>query len=355
MNQSTVGQSSSLPWSFRLAESSGVSLPLISAGVFLAYFLIFFAYQNLTGGVAGLHMGARPFWSNPWGFSELIYAALFAWVPPFVILVRRSARRNQDLLQSSLNASATRSEWLGPVSTRYYRIAGIVGVGLALVANVSFLRTVAGQQRPEAWEAWVVWMVVRDVVCAWLLWRAWAVALSVAIHFYRLADRDAVARLLNPRALSPFVRLGFRLALLYCIGIAIGSPAFGLIPIAQAELFSSFAPLILVALLFAALLLCLPCAGAYRAIAREKSVELERVRTEIERQRGMALSADHESKTAAAGQLPGLLAYEARVEKVREWPFGAFGLLRFLFYVAIPVGSWVASALVERLVTGALE
>jgi hypothetical protein len=40
---------------------------------------------------------------------------------------------------------------------------------------------------------------------------------------------------------------------------------------------------------------------------------------------------------------------------VREWPINVFGVLRFLLYVAIPVGSWVASALVERLVTGALD
>jgi hypothetical protein len=228
-------------------------------------------------------------------------------------------------------------------------------VGTALVANAWFLPGVTDQQRPEAWEAWSAWSVLHDAFLGWFLWRAWAVALSVAIHFYRLADRGVAVQLLNPRDLSPFARQGFRLALLFFIGIAIGSPAAGLIPIAQTELFSSVAPLVVPAILFAALLLYLPCAGAHRAIVREKSVELERVRTEIERQRGMALSADHESKTAAASQLPGLLAYEARVEKVREWPFGAFGILRFLIYVAIPVGSWVASAFVERLVSGALD
>jgi hypothetical protein len=317
--------------------------------------LVFFAYQNLAGGVAGVHMGQRPFWSNPWGFSEIGYAGVFAWVFPFVILVGRSAKRNLDALRPSLNPSTAGPGWLGPASTRYFRIAGMIGIGVTLVLSPGYISTIAPQQRPEAWGAWVVWMVVRDIVLAWLCWRAWAVALSVAIHFYRLGDRNAVARLLNPHTLSPFVHQGFRLSLLFCIGIAIGSPAFGLIPVPQAKLFSGLAPAILVALLFAALLLCLPCAGAYRAIAREKSVELERVRTEIERQRGMALSADHESKVTAAGQLPGLLAYEARVESVREWPINVFGVLRFLLYVAIPVGSWVASALVERLVTGALE
>ena len=43
------------------------------------------------------------------------------------------------------------------------------------------------------------------------------------------------------------------------------------------------------------------------------------------------------------------------MEEVREWPVNVFGILRVLIHVAIPVGSWIASALVERLVTGALD
>jgi hypothetical protein len=338
-----------------LAESSGVPLPLLWVGLFLAYFLIFFGYQNLTGGMTGLRIDERPFWNDPWGFAEFFIAGLLAWVPAYVILVRRSARRNLDALRPSLNAQPSDQEWFGPASARYYRVAGASGVGFALAADGWYFSGVIDQQLPEAWEAWVAWTFVRDAAGGWFMWQAWAVALSVAIHFHRLADLSAAVQLLNLRALSPFARQGFRLALLFCIGIAIISPVVGLIPIEQAEPFSSVAPLILAALLFAGVLLYLPCAGAYRAIAKEKSAELERVRAEIERQRGIALSADHGSKTAAASELPGLLAYEARVEKVRGWPFGAVGLLRFLLYVAIPVGSWVAAAVVERLVSSALD
>jgi hypothetical protein len=355
VNQSTAGQFSTLPWSFRLAESSGVSLRLISAGVFLACFLVFFAYQNLTGGMAGFRIDGRPFWSNPWGLLEFFVAGLCAWIPAYVVLVRRSAQRNLDALRPSLNPQLPGSEWLGPVSARYYRIAGAIGVGATLLVDVWFFSEVIDQHRPEARETWLAWSLVRDAFLGWFLWRAQAVALSVAIHFYRLADRGVAVQLLHPRALSSFASQGFRLAFLFLIGIAIGSPAAGLIPVEQMEMFSSNAPLLLAVTLFAAVLLYLSCAGARRAIVREKSAELDRVRTEIEHQQGIALSADDESKTVAASRLPGLLAYEARVENVREWPFGAFGLLRFLLYVAIPVGSWVASALVERLVTGALD
>jgi hypothetical protein len=43
----------------------------------------------------------------------------------------------------------------------------------------------------------------------------------------------------------------------------------------------------------------------------------------------------------AGGQLPGLLAFEKRIEFVREWPFDAPTLTRFFLYIAIPLGSWV--------------
>jgi hypothetical protein len=54
-------------------------------------------------------------------------------------------------------------------------------------------------------------------------------------------------------------------------------------------------------------------------------------------------------------RLPGLLAYEARVERVREWPFDLPVLLRFGLYVLILLGSWVAGALVERALGLALD
>jgi predicted MFS family arabinose efflux permease len=40
---------------------------------------------------------------------------------------------------------------------------------------------------------------------------------------------------------------------------------------------------------------------------------------------------------------------------VREWPVDASTLTRFALYLAIPVGSWLGGALVERLVNALLD
>ena len=48
-------------------------------------------------------------------------------------------------------------------------------------------------------------------------------------------------------------------------------------------------------------------------------------------------------------RLPALLAYEARIERVREWPFDVPTLLRFLALALVAAGSWLGGALVERM------
>ena len=69
-----------------------------------------------------------------------------------------------------------------------------------------------------------------------------------------------------------------------------------------------------------------------------------------------ALAAESGTEAAEAGaKLPGLLAYKHEIESVREWPFDAPTPTRFFLYVAIPLGSWIGGALVERLLGAALD
>ena len=61
-----------------------------------------------------------------------------------------------------------------------------------------------------------------------------------------------------------------------------------------------------------------------------------------------------DSERAEAELLPALVAYEARLEAVREWPFDNSTLRRFALFLLIPLASWVGGALVERVVNAAL-
>ena len=64
-----------------------------------------------------------------------------------------------------------------------------------------------------------------------------------------------------------------------------------------------------------------------------------------------------EEATASNPQppLPALLAWEARVESIREWPFDTPTLVRFALFLLIPLGSWLGGAVVERVVDLVLD
>jgi hypothetical protein len=51
-----------------------------------------------------------------------------------------------------------------------------------------------------------------------------------------------------------------------------------------------------------------------------------------------------------AMSLAEVAAYQHLIEGVREWPFDTSSLLRFGFYLLIPLGSWFGGAMVERVV-----
>ena len=84
-----------------------------------------------------------------------------------------------------------------------------------------------------------------------------------------------------------------------------------------------------------------------------KRAELARVRAEIQRVKEAALE-PHRAGTGADA-LPGLLAYESRIEAVSEWPFDMPTRLGFGAMVILAAGSWLGGAIVERLLGFALD
>jgi hypothetical protein len=92
--------------------------------------------------------------------------------------------------------------------------------------------------------------------------------------------------------------------------------------------------------------------GAHRAIRAAKDAELLAVRAAIARTRSGALGGAEAGQDAM--RLGGLLALEARIAGVGEWPFDAGTFVRFGLFLALPFGSWIAGALVEWLVSRVL-
>jgi hypothetical protein len=92
-----------------------------------------------------------------------------------------------------------------------------------------------------------------------------------------------------------------------------------------------------------------PLSGLRSRIVDAKRRELARVDRAIRGHTGALAGSDVPAESDVL-RLVGLLAYRREVEAVPEWSLDAPALRRFAFYLALPLASWVAAALVERLV-----
>jgi hypothetical protein len=188
-----------------------------------------------------------------------------------------------------------------------------------------------------------------------VFWRVAVYLIDSARVYSRIGEQHVVVDLLDLGPLSPLTRHGLRIVLLvtviaalWLIG-ALASPAATGSSTISAALIGVICEVALATLAFV-----LPVRGLRRQIRARKAEELAKVREDIRRSRELTGESGAEAAEAGA-KLPGLLAYKHEIESVREWPFDAPTLTRFFLYVAIPLGSWVGGALVERLLGAALD
>ena len=208
----------------------------------------------------------------------------------------------------------------------------------------------ASYLRLESWTALSVlpWLLVG--LLGWWVGRLVHSIVKDALAISRLAARVSEIDLFDLRPLAPFVQQGLRSSLLVVLLVSISSN-LALDP-AGATLGSALN----VAGLGAAALVALvvPAWGIHLRIRDEKRAQLSALRATLDADRRAVLERKP-GIDAATARLPGVLALEARLEAVREWPFDASALGRFGFYVAIGLGSWVGAAAVERLLDVALN
>ena len=86
----------------------------------------------------------------------------------------------------------------------------------------------------------------------------------------------------------------------------------------------------------------LPVSGARLAIRAAKQLELTRIADQVGRHDKVLEEQDGPERANR------LIAYRERIQRVPEWPFAVGTAPRAILYVARPLLSWIAAALVER-------
>jgi hypothetical protein len=221
-------------------------------------------------------------------------------------------------------------------AVRRLRLAGAIGALVGFVG--SFGVTTPGLYRSEP--GMFVWFCVTTMFVCFLFARGVEKSIRGGESFTQAIDRDLVIDLLRIDSLAAIGRSGARSALIWFSVAAVILLFF---------VSERIEPLTIGGLLLAAAMgiwiFVQPMERIRRRIAAAKHAELDHIRNEIAQVRAALGSDPH-----ASAKLQGLLAYEHRIEAVREWPFDQSTLVRVGASALILTVPWFGQAVTQYFV-----
>lgn len=226
------------------------------------------------------------------------------------------------------------------------RLAGAAGI-LVLFGLDGGIAYFEGASFPEFWITFHPGTItlLACLMIGWLIGRTFYFS-SVRKHEFPLppvADVD----LLNLETLYAMGRSGLREALLWLVGMSIGSLFF----LGSAVGWWGLVPVFMLGLVIGLAALLRPALKVKHLVHEAKRAELATLEPKLKQARDATLKDDGNSQ----GKLTDLLAYQKEVKATPEWPFDQSTLVRFGLYLLIPVVSMIAGALVERMVNAMLD
>jgi len=284
------------------------------------------------------------------------FNGILTLVIAFIVAVMVSDRRAiaRDLAELRAVVDASEPEWAAwqkrVFEPRGGRLVAASGLGAAVGVAIIVMSMVVGSA-PHAGDQWIghrIWGFLLNPALFALLALLALRSVGRARVLSEMGRRVRV-RLIDPSDLSPFARAGLRGAIHWFLGSSLAS-----LLVIDSNIPWLVTIVILVTVGLGIWSLLLPSQGVHESLRHAKRAELGRVRAEIERARD-ALVQPKDADAERAARLPALLAYEARVMSVREWPFDTATLARFLVFLLVPLASWLGGALVERLVDTLLD
>jgi hypothetical protein len=308
------------------------------------------ASAALSGSLGALADPGDALRLDPMTRAHSVLAAVAAFSLWAGLALRGAAARDLGELAPQLDLSpaelAERLHWLRSARHGSWPAAAAgAAVALAITAYSNH-RLQGGWHWRFGFDDW--WNLALMLLLFGLMGELSHASWSVGALLSRLGRDHTRVRLLGRAELRPFVRCGVRLGRNWFIGSAIA-----MLLLLDLRMSGVVVTVVLLTCGLGVASLVLPCFGVHQRLAEAKQTELARLRAAIEASSAALLSTGTPSPETDT-RLPALIAWEARVQQAGEWPFDTPTLLRFALLVLIPIASWVAGALVERLVDLAL-
>lgn len=189
-----------------------------------------------------------------------------------------------------------------------------------------------------------IWFLVMTVVLFSRIFRSLSFARTDTAAFIRDLDHRVTIDLFDIQKLDGLGRIALRGALPWLV-----TGTIVLLLLLGQRSTELFVPLVIGLASSATIIFALPMLRVHRLIDAAKRAELVRLRREVGEAREIFEKRGGDADRAAI-RLAALIAIETRVERAREWPLDLPTITRFVIYLALPLGSWLGGAIVERIV-----
>jgi len=340
-------------WNDRVFGAIPLPPIFVAVGLTLTLWFLFLATVYATGDLAEFARTETRWWQNRDARLAVLLALLAAYMPAARRYEELGSRRNLEALRTSISWGPGQfevaSREIHQLDSRSRRVAGLLA--LLVIPVTAFLvdRDPSLYLQGRYWDAAHFWMYA--LACAFC-WNGGLLVYAISTHtrcFSRMARDIPEVDLLNLGAFRPFIRQASLSAL---PGVVVLS--FLALNLADQGFLWAIGILGSVALTWTTVALLFPMRGVRERIREEKQVEIARVNAAI---RGDETALGGSAIGARAGDLTlgELLAYRAFVQSVPEWLLDTPMRARFFLYVAIPLGSWLGGALVERFLDTVLS
>jgi hypothetical protein len=317
----------------------------LAAGGALLLLCLFLAMVSVSGDLSRFIADGTPWWRDRDGRLGVLLALLAAYLPVARRYEQLGTRRTLEAVRATgawppgpLATASPLLETTDPAGLRRACWSGLLVLPILMVLVDPDPKLLV---QSDYWGPAQLWTRILGAVVCWnsaaLMYAVW----SHARAFSHLAAALPEVDLLDLESLAPLNRHGLVIALPSVVVLSFFG--FNLIDPGLLLAFGVVTSLLILATLLA---LGRLLGGVRDRIGRAKQEELAKVNGAIRGEPGALAGSALAGREAA--DLAGLLAYRQFVASVSELPGGGTRG-RLLLYVAIPVGSWLGGALVERI------